>query len=91
MTSRIAGEIMRELVSRGYHADGTAPNGTMDLDEPYMSSVQVGDLLDLLIARREKIFGSVGVVGQDTARKSYDDVVIAIDAIKAVVSRLTLP
>jgi hypothetical protein len=91
MMAHLAGEIMRELVARGYAADGTAPNGTMDLDQEYMVSVEVGDLLDLLVGRREKIFRSVGVVGQDTARKGYDDVVVAIDAVKAVIARLVLP
>ena len=55
MNITIASEIVRELVSRGYGADGAAPNGTMDLDEAYMRSI---------------------------------DVVVAIDAIKAVISRL---
>jgi len=91
MMVAIATEIMRELVSRGYAADGTAPNGTMDLDEGYMRSIELGALLDLLVSRREKIFRSVDVVGQDTAKKGYDDVVVAIDAVAAVISRLTPP
>lgn len=90
MKPEIAHAIARELVSRGYTTDGTAPNGTMSLDEPYMRSVSLGDLLDQLVARREKIFRSVEVVGQDAASKSYDDVVVAIDVVKAVVSRLDL-
>ena len=44
MKTEIASAVMRELVSRGYAADGTAPNGTMDLDEGYMSSIELGDL-----------------------------------------------
>lgn len=91
MNADIASEVMRELMARGFGADGTAPNGTMDLDEAYMRSMDLGRLLDVLVARREKIFGSVDVVGHDAARKGYDDVVVAIDALNAVISRLVLP
>lgn len=89
MTGAIAAAVMSELRSRGYATDGTAPNGTMDLNEEYMRSVELGDLLDLLVSRREKIFRSVDVVGRDIANKSYDDVVIAVDAVKSVIARVS--
>lgn len=89
MTGAIAAAVMGELRSRGYATDGTAPNDTMDLNEDYMRSVELGDLLDLLVSRREKIFRSVDVVGRDIANKSYDDVVIAVDAVKSVIARVS--
>lgn len=91
MNAHVAAEIMRELVSRGYAPDGNAPNGTMELGESYIRSVELGELFDMLVARREKVFRSTEVVGPDPARKSYDDVVIAVDALKTVISRLVPP
>ena len=35
--------------------------------------------------------GSGAVVGMEAAKRSYDDVVLALEAIKAVVAKLSLP
>lgn len=91
MNARLLAELKRELGARGFATDGTAPNGSITFDDAYLSAIELGELLDTMIARREKVFRSTDVVGADIARKNYDDVVCAIGAIKAVISRLTLP
>lgn len=63
----------------------------MGLSDEYLASIEIAELFDTLIARREKIFRSSPVVGPELSRNSYEDVVGAVDAIKAVVSRLKLP
>ncbi len=63
----------------------------MVFGDSYLRGIELADLLETLVARREKIFGSVGVVGQETARESYYDVVRAIEATKAVIGLLALP
>jgi hypothetical protein len=88
MNSRIISELKKEILARGFRSDGAAPNGTMVLDEGYLAGVDLADLLDTMVSRREKIFRSSEVVGADVARQSYDDVVLVIDAIKSVVGRL---
>ncbi len=89
MKKTIRDELRRELVNRGFSESLEAPNGTMGLTD-CATSAELADLLEVMVARREKIFGSVGVVGRDAAKKSYDDVVLVIEAAKAVVGKLTL-
>ena len=83
--------LRRELVARGFDQELSSPKGTMVFDESYLRAIALADLLETLVARREKVFGSVGAVGQETARESYDDVVRAIEATKAVIGLLTMP
>jgi hypothetical protein len=91
MNRRTLNELAEELASRSFRADGTSPNGTMTLDEEYLLSVDLVDLFDTVVARREKVFRSADVVGTDAAKHSFDDVVLAIEAIKAVIRKLELP
>jgi len=91
MNDRILTALKDELVARGFELDGSAPNDTMSLDDAYLSELDLGDLLETMIARREKILRSTDVVGADAAKKSFDEVVLAIGAIKAVLSKLVLP
>jgi hypothetical protein len=87
VTSHFREQLERELVARGYSSNGDAPNGTMNLDRDYLNRVELVELMDQLISRREKIFKSGDVVGLANAKLGYEDVVIAIDALKAVISR----
>lgn len=80
-----------ELQKRGFTTDLEAPNGTIGLTESYSTTTDLADLLDLMVTRREKIFRSVEVVGPDAAKKSYNDVLLVIEAVKAVIARLSLP
>ncbi len=91
MNGAIVDALRRELVARGFDQKLSAPKGTMMFDETYLHGVELADLLETLVARREKIFSSVGVVGQETAMEGYDDVVRAIEATKAVIGLLVLP
>ena len=91
MKARIIDALKAELTARGFAPHCTAPNETMSLDDDYLSGIELADLFDTMIARREKVFRSSDVVGADVAKKSFDDVVLVIDSIKAVIGRLTLP
>jgi hypothetical protein len=51
--------------------------------------VDLGELLDIMVTRREKIFGSVSVVGQEIARQNYEDAVASVEAVEAVIARFT--
>ena len=86
----IRDDLRTELLARGFSAGLEAPNATMVLDDSYSTAADLADLLEVMVARREKIFRSVDVVGQATARRSYDDVVLVIEAIKAVIAKLSL-
>lgn len=91
MNARMVDALRRALGVRGFDADLKSPNGTMAFDETYLAGIALADLLETLVARREKIFSSVAVVGQDVARQGYDDVVAAIEATKEVIGILDLP
>lgn len=91
MNSRIFDALKAELLARGFRRDGAAPSNTMTLDDEYLLAVELGDLFDTMVARREKIFRSGEVVGADAAKNGFDDVVLVIDAIKAVIGKLALP
>jgi hypothetical protein len=88
MNTRIKEELQRELISRGYTADGYAPQGSMWLAEDFLRSVLLVSLIDTLFGRREKLFRMVEEEGMEHSRPSYEDVSIAVDALKAVISRL---
>lgn len=85
----IGEELRDELIARGFTDDLESPNGTMALTVPCSTS-ELAELLDSMVTRREKVFRSVDVVGAEAAHRSYDDVLLAIDAIKAVIARLSL-
>ena len=51
MNARLLDELKRELQSRGFDAYGTAPKDTMTLDDAYLSSISLGELFDMMIAR----------------------------------------
>jgi hypothetical protein len=88
MSTRIRDEFRKELLDRGFTAALEAPHGTIGLTDSYFTSADLADLLEVMVARREKIFRSVDVVGANTARQSYEDVVLVIEATKAVIGRL---
>jgi hypothetical protein len=91
MNTRVRDELRRELLSRGFAAGGTSPNNTMVIDDAFLDGIEITSLFETMVARREKVFRSGDVVGLDVATKTYDDVVLAIDAIKVVIAKLLLP
>lgn len=90
MNAAFRDRLRSELASRGFTPAGDSPNRTMTLDETYLDAVELGDLMETVVARREKVFSSQSVVGHDAARQSYEDVILVVDAIKAVMKALTL-
>jgi hypothetical protein len=44
-----------------------------------------------MVSKGDKAFRGVDVLGPEAAREIYDDVAIVIAAVKAVISRLSLP
>ena len=90
MNASIINELKRELSSRGFSADGYSPHRTVGFDDTFLATIEIADLLDTMVSRRQKIFRSQAVVGEDAARKSWEDVILIIDALKAVIGRLSL-
>lgn len=72
-------------MSRGYREDGMAPNASMWINDELTDRVTLAELLELMVARREKIIRDTAVVGRDVAKRSYDDVVAAVEAIKSAI------
>lgn len=91
MNALILDDLKAELMARGFSPGGTAPNDTMSVDDGYLADIELADLFDTMITRREKVARSIEVVGVDAARASFDDVVAVVDAIKAVMAKLVLP
>jgi hypothetical protein len=91
MNPRMRDELKGQLLSRGFTPGLESPNSTMVLDDTLLDRVDIGNLLDMMVTRREKVFRSVEVVGQEAAKRSYDDVVLVIEAIEAVIAKLSLP
>ena len=90
MNRALREELTRELLLRGFKPGGSSPNDTMILDDQFLADVSIGDLLETMVARREKVFRSDQVVGSQVAKKSYDDVVLVIEVIKNVLDKLRL-
>ena len=59
----------------------------LDYDE--LLDTELGELLEQMVVRREKVFRSIDTLGKDLAMQHYEDVQRAIDAMKAVMKRLT--
>jgi hypothetical protein len=82
-------QLLKELAARGYRADGSSPFRSIVLDYDELDETELGELLDQMVVRREKIFRSVAALGKDVAMQHYEDAQRAIDAMKAVIDRLT--
>jgi hypothetical protein len=82
-------QLLKELAARGYRDDGSSPFRSIVLDYDELPEIELGELLEQMVARREKIVRSLDAVGKDVAMQSYEDAQRAIDAMKAVIKRLT--
>jgi hypothetical protein len=91
MKREIVDELKKELALRGFTPDGYAPKGSLGFTDEFLESVGIADLLDTMVARREKIFRSQEVVGADVAKSNYHETELVVDAIKAVIGRLSFP
>ena len=83
------GQLLKELASRGYRDDGSSPFRSIVLDYSELLDIELGELLEQMVARREKIFRAVDTMGKDVAMQNYEDAQRAIDAMKAVIKRAT--
>ena len=81
--------LRRELAARGYKDTGASRYGSIVLDYDELADLDLGELLDLMVARRERIARSVDAVGKDVAHRNYEDAESAIDAIKVVIKMLS--
>ena len=84
MNAAIRHVFREELISRGFTPTGVSPNDTMTLTDEYLEEIDFAELFESMVARREKVFHSAETVGQDASRKSYEDVVLVIHALAAV-------
>lgn len=83
--------LRRELLARDFDHNLHSPKDSMVFTENYLLNTEIADLLDILVTRREKAWSSVEVLGMESAKEIYDDVVRAIEATKAVIGMLTFP
>jgi hypothetical protein len=83
------GQLLKELASRGYRDDGSSPFRSIVLDYSELLEIEIGELLEQVVARREKIFRALDTMGKEVAMQNYEDAQRAIDAMKAVIKRAT--
>jgi len=83
------GQLLKELAARGYRDDGSSPFRSIVLDYDELGEHEIGELLEQMVERRERILRSVDAVGKDAAMQNYEDAQRAIDAMKAVIKKLT--
>lgn len=81
--------LLQELAARGYRDDGSSPFRSIVLDYGELAETELAELLEQMIGRREKIFRSLDTVGKDVTMQHYEDAQRAIDAMKAVIKKLT--
>ena len=82
-------QLVAELAARGYRDDGSSPFRSIVLDYGELDEVELGELLEQMVARREKIVRTVDMYGKDVAMHHYEDAQRAIDAMRAIIKRLT--
>ncbi|HSD86739.1 MAG TPA: hypothetical protein VLB44_04465 [Kofleriaceae bacterium] len=58
------------------------------LDYAELAELDLGEVLDLMVARRERISRSVDAMGRDKATQHFEDAEHAIEAVKAVIKKL---
>lgn len=81
--------LLAELARRGYKDSATSPNGSIVLDLDELGELDLGEFLDLMVTRREKIGRQLEVLGKDKAQAHFDDAERAIEATKTVIKKLT--
>ena len=89
MNEYTRGLLLKELAARGYRDDGSAPYRSIVLDYDELADTDIGELLEQMVDRREKIFRAVESIGKDVAMQRYEDAQRAIDAMKVVIKKLT--
>ena len=89
MTPRIVALLRAELARRGYRETGASPNGSIVLDYDELEELDLGEMLDLMVARRERIVRSLDALGKERATEHFEDAEAAIQALKDVIKKLS--
>ena len=89
MNELTRGQLLKELAARGYRNDGSSPNRSIVLDYDELADIEIGELLEQMVERREKILRAIDSVGKDTAMQHYEDAQRAIEAMKTVIKQAT--
>lgn len=87
MNARVRDQLKDELRQRGFRDGLVSPHEGFVFSDETFADVEIYDFLDAMVVRREKAFWSVAAVGRESATQTYDDLVLIIDAIKAVLRR----
>ena len=81
-------EILREELNLRWFIGLRSPNDSMAFTDGDLRNSSLIELLETMVARREKISRSMSVVGEEVAKRNYRDVEILIEAIRATIVRL---
>ena len=98
MRDDVAKELVTELLARGFTTRGdfgvgpepthVAPQESVFFGDEYLLDIELGELLEIMVLKRDRASRAAPVVGEDAASAVYDDVSLVVDAIKAVIARL---
>lgn len=89
MSPRVQALLRAELARRGYRESGASPYGSIVLDYDELAELDLGEMLDLMVARRERVVRAVDALGKEKATEHFEDAEAAIQAIKDVIKRLS--
>jgi hypothetical protein len=90
VSPRVQALLRAELARRGYRESGASPYGSIVLDYDELAELDLGEMLDLMVARRERVVRAVEVMGKEKATEHYEDAEAAIQAIKDVIKKLSV-
>jgi hypothetical protein len=90
VTPRVVALLRAELARRGYRDTGASPYGSIVLDYDELAELELGEMLDLMVSRRERIVRSVDALGKEKATEHFEDAEAAIQALKDVIKRLSV-
>jgi hypothetical protein len=88
MREETATKLLESLRRLGFSQSGESPNGTMAIDMEYLLERDLGEVLDEMVVRRERVRQGASVHGIAGARIAFDDVAIVVDAVREVVRKL---
>ena len=90
MSPRVQQLLRAELARRGYRENGASPHGSIVLDYDELGELDLGEILDLMVSRRERVVRSLDSLGKDNATAHYEDAEAAIQAVKDVIRKVSL-
>jgi hypothetical protein len=89
VTPRVVALLRAELARRGYRDTGASPYGSIVLDYEELAELDLGEILDLMVSRRERVVRSVDAIGKEKATQHFEDAEAAIQAIKDVIKKVS--